>query len=54
MKILFSAREKSDPRIEKKRLEKQQMTSCREKCEKQALKKIRRFNKKEESRRSSP
>ena len=51
MKILFRARKKTDPNKEKKRLEKEEMTSCAEKCEKQALKKIRRINKKEENRR---
>ena len=51
MKILFRKRKKTDPQKEKKRLEKQQMNSCAEKCEKQALKKIRKFNKKEENRR---
>lgn len=51
MKILFTARKKTDLKKERKRLEKKQMDSCREKCEKQALKKIRRFNKQEENRR---
>jgi hypothetical protein len=51
MKILFTVRKKPDPIKEKKRLERKQMDSCREKCEKHALIKIRRFNKQEENRR---
>ena len=46
MKIILFPKRKPNPAREGRKAEKSQMISCNSKCEKEALKKIRRFNKK--------